>query len=1223
MDKAQLKNFAINARKDLIEKMKVRLNVLGITKDGPNNAKIIGDDVEINGELYPKKSYDSLLAKYKHLGYEQLIEESAYTWFNRLTALAFMEVNGYIDEKMIFSNGTKLDPGILDNYIEADFFERLSSQEKEKLHKLKDENTSVSIEKMYSLLIEEKSHELSKIMPFMFTPKGGYSDILFPSGLLMVGSGLVRLREIMEKSIEDISIDGESKKKGVPIEIIGWLYQFYNSEKKDEAEKKTKKTKNDVPALTQLFTPGWIVKYMVENSLGKLAMESLGISDKLRKKWKYHLESEKEDSTEKLKVEDVKILDPAMGSGHILAYSFDVLFDTYLDLGWTTKDAVLSIIKNNIFGLDIDERASQLASFSIFMKGREKFSRLFKELERMSESKELQVNTLVIEESNSISPRMRKFISDNKAKNVEMLVNNFENAKEYGSIIKLDEIDIEELQKELGELYNLYSGQINLFDDGKVLDGNIEEDLREIEKLVQQQKIMQRKYDVTIANPPYMGTKKYSAKLKKYVEDNYKDSKGDMFAVFIEVCNNFTKADRYTSMVTMHSWMFLSSFELLRKSLIDSVEIQSLNHLGTRAFPEIGGEVVQTVAWVSKKRLPERKGKYIRLINFNNTEWKEKEFLNDENHYEANQKDFEKIPGSPIAYWVSDKVREMFGKNKKLGEVGDAKQGLATADNDRFLRRWYEVSNSKTGYGMSNSIETLESGIKWFPYNKGGEKRKWYGNQEYLVNWENDGHEIKNFKNSVVRNSTYYFRESISWGLITSASSSFRYFPNGFIYDVGGMSYFPDKDIFNYLGILNTKTYSELTKIINPTVNLQIGDVAALPAIDIKNSDFNNLVENNINIAKEEWDSRETSWNFEELSLINGTDLQSTYDNYCKHWTDQFVQMHRNETKLNQLFIEIYGLEDEMDEFVSFDDITLLKKEVEIEDILTPAFPKEEIKEKEKTSEGYLYNRGTRLKFNKSELIKQFLSYAVGCVVGRYSIDKIGLIMANSDDILEITTEKILVKSIDGELRHEIKNPKFIPDEYGIIPITQENVFTNDIVKKIKEFVEAVYGKESLEDNLDFIADALGKKNNETSEDVVRNYFINEFYKDHLQRYQKRPIYWMVNSGKKNGFSALIYLHRYEENTIARVRNDYLLKYQEVLENIRDHNEKKIADKEISPKEKKETERKLKELNAYLVEIRDFANEVKHISEQKIKLDLDDGVKVNYSKFGKILAEIK
>ena len=1239
MNKSSLKIFAIEARKELMEKMRTRLEILGITKNGIEKAKVIGKEVEVKGTLYPKESYDSLIRKYKQVGYEELIEESAYTWFNRLTALAFMEANGYIEEKMIFNNGVKNEPTIIDNYYEFEFFKNLDSDLQKELHNLRDENTPNSIEKLYSILMEEKCEDLSTIMPFMFKKKGTYSDILFPTGLLMENSLLVRLRE---------EIGAEA-----PIELIGWLYQYYNSEKKDEVfeglKKNKKITKENIPAATQLFTPDWIVKYMVENSLGKLALESTGINDNLKNNWKYYIDSEKDENSEKIKIEDIKILDPAMGSGHILVYAFDLLFEMYENLGWSTKESVLSILKNNLYGLEIDERAGQLASFALMMKAREKFSRLFSVLKREEDFK---LNTLIIEESNSLSERIKNRIKNNNLNNLNKIIEDFEDAKEYGSILKLESIDKEILEKEfnlLKESFNNNEQETLIFNEDEMII-DINKELELIESLIKQHITLTNQYEAVVTNPPYMGGKGFNTKLKAYTEKNYKNSKSDLFAIFIERCNEFTKKDCYTSMITMQSWMFLSSFETLRKNILKNNEIESLVHLSFYVI----GITFSTTAFCLKKGIRNSQNNYFKLFDkvtrimsaedcdvlfrnclknknyrykFTNRSIREEMSENtasDPNgiilRYNFLQKDFEKIPGSPIAYWVSDKVREIFEKNQKLGDIGEAKQGLATADNNRFLRLWNEVNYNKIGYDISSSQEALESKKKWFPYNKGGEFRKWYGNQEYLVNWENDGYEIKNFYDekgklrSRPQNTEYYFKESISWGLITpSSGNAFRYFPKGFIYDVAGMSYFLEKNQFNYLGILNTKIYADLTKIINPTVNLQIGDVLSLPATEIKNEKFNKLVQQNIDISKEEWDSRETSWDFEKLSLIDGKDLKSAFENYCSHWRDNFIQLHKNEEELNRLFIEIYEFQDEMDEKVSFDDISILKKEAKIIEI-DNSIPKNFSNESEK----YLYDRGVSLEFNKDELVKQFLSYAIGCIMGRYSTNKPGLIMANSDDVLELSENKFIVKGTDGEIRQEIES-KFLPDEFGIIPITDEKDFSNDIVKKVKEFIKFVYGEESLKDNLNFIAEALGNKDNKSAEEIIRTYFIKDFYSDHLQKYQKRPIYWLMNSGKKNAFSCLFYMHRYEPLTVARVRADYLIPYQEMLENKRKFIERQLSDDDMSAREKKNIEKQLKELDTSLKELREYANEVKHIAEQKIPLNLDDGVNVNYEKLGAIL----
>ena len=1200
MNKSSLKIFAIEARKELMEKMRTRLEILGLTKNGIEKAKVIGKEVEVKGTLYPKESYDSLIRKYKQVGYEELIEESAYTWFNRLTALAFMEANGYIEEKMIFNNGVKNEPAIIDNYYEFEFFKNLDNDLQKELHNLRDENTPNSIEKLYSILMEEKCEELSNIMPFMFKKKGTYSDILFPTGLLMENSLLVRLREEI----------GEE----APIELIGWFYQYYNSEKKDEVfeglKKNKKITKENIPAATQLFTPDWIVKYMVENSLGKLALESTGINENLKNNWKYYIDSENEENLEKIKIEDIKILDPAMGSGHILVYAFDLLFEMYENLGWSTKENVLSILKNNLYGLEIDERAGQLASFSLMMKAKEKFSRLFSVLKREEDFK---LNTLIIEESNSLSEKIKNRIKANNLNNLNEIIQEFEDAKEYGSILKLESIDKEILEKEfnlLKESFNNNEQEILIFNEDELII-DINEELELIGNLIKQHITLTNQYETVVTNPPYMGGKGFSPKLKTYVEKNYKDSKSDLFAVFIERCNEFTKKNCYTSMITMQSWMFLSSFETLRKNIIEKTEIKSLNHLGTRAFSEIGGEVVSTVAWISKKISPKNEGTYIRLVDYNNAELKEQEFSNKDNYFQAKQKDFEKIPGSPIAYWVSKKMLKTFTEGIILKDLGILREGVKTGNNELYIYYWTEICY-KDFYKKDKRYNK-----KWFPHHKGGEFRKWYGNNLEVIFWENDGEKIKSLKNSGISGKEMYFKPILSWSKTSSSHFGIRIYRDQLFDSASPAIMLYDTAILEYVLAFLTSLGEKYLTFINPSLSTQVGDIGILPLLTAKNleivANIKKLVQQNISISKEEWNSRETSWDFEKLSLIDGKDLKSVYENYCNHWRDNFVQLHKNEEELNRLFIEIYDLQDEMDEKVAFEDITILKKEANIIQI-DNSIPKEFSTESEK----YLYDRGVSLEFNKDELVKQFLSYAVGCIMGRYSINKSRLIIANSDDILELSENKFIVKGTDGEIRQEIES-KFLPDEFGIIPITDEKDFSNDIVEKVKEFIKCVYGEGNLKDNLNFIAEALGNKDNNSAEEIIRTYFIKDFYSDHLQRYQKRPIYWLMNSGKKNAFSCLFYMHRYEPLTVARVRADYLIPYQEMLENKRKFIERQLSDDDISAKEKKNIEKQLKELDTLLKELREYANEVKHIAEQKIPLDLDNGVNVNYEKLGAIL----
>lgn len=1193
MNKTSLKNFAIAARNVLMENIEKQLEKLGITKNGTVTANSMGSQVEVAGHLYKKSSYDALIRKYDEVGYEELIEECAYTWFNRLTAFAYLEINEYVEEKVVFSTTSKLDPDILDNYMDAEFFQNFPSELQNRIHDLKDAHKT---EEMYSLLIEGKCEELSNIMPFMFSKGGDYAELLFPKGLLMENSILIKLREEIAESKDEEGV--------VPVELIGWLYQFYNAEKRevvyDGSMKKTKITKDYVPSATQLFTPKWIVQYMVENSLGKLAVESLGASEALKKTWKYYIESESDESSPKLNIEEIKILDPAMGSGHMLTYSFDVLFDIYEDLGWSKKDAVLSILKNNIYGLEIDDRAGQLASFAIMMKAREKFSRLFRVLERLEDEEIFNLNSLTIIESNPIAEQTRKLITDNSLNNLLKLISNFEDAKEYGSILKLDFLEKGSLEEELHKLEVAYKnlGQISLFAG----TWNMEEDLEVLRKLITQQENMTQKYDVVITNPPYMGSARMNVILKKYIDTNYETVKSDLFSVFFIKCFELAKKEGHLGFMSPFVWMFIKSYEELRKIIIEQKTITSLVQLEYSGFEDA---TVPICTFTLKNSYKDIKGEYIKLSDFKgakNQPIKTLEAIENPKcgwRFATNQKDFEKIPGSPIAYWVSERVREIFATSEKLGDVGEGKSGLQTGNNDLYLRQWYEISIMEIGFNLLKKNDSILENKKWLPQVKGGSFRKWYGNFDYVVNWKDDGREIKNEKGSVIRNEKFYFKEGLTWSHTTSGTFAIRYLPNGFLFNVEAPTLFLENNRkIEILGYLNSKIINFIFNLINPTLHYLAGDIIKLPVYfeNKKSNDIEKITQENIQIAKQEWDSRETSWDFEKLSLIEGDSLKESYGQYCDYWKEQFFQMHSNEEELNRMFIEIYGLEDEMDEKVELTDITLLKKEANIVD--------------------------GELVFSQEELIKQFLSYAVGCIMGRYSIDKPGLIIANSDDVMKVENNKIVIESKDGEIRHEIENPRFIPDYHGIVPVVREDNFENDIVKRVIEFVKAVYGEDTLEENLNFIAESLSKKSSEDAKDVIRKYFIKDFYKDHLQRYKKRPIYWMMNSGKKDAFSTLIYLHRYEENSIGRVRADYLLPYQEILDNQRAYYERLSSDENTTPKDKKDADKRLKELDAELKELKDYANEVKHIADQKISLDLDDGVKVNYEKFGKILSKI-
>ena len=1191
MDKVALRNFAVNAKEKMEDDIKRKLKLMGITEKGIGEETVKEDDyLKINGQEFNKKEVkqrekiievlkvsekDEDFKKY----FNEFVEEIAYTWFNRIIAIRFMEVNDYIPDGIrILSSDRENDrePQIIREVFDTDL--EFSNDEKNNVYKLKEEN---KIEELFKFLFIKKCNKLNEILPELFEEAEDYSELLLPISI-NDEEGILRklVDEVPEESF-DVEKEGQ-------IEVIGWLYQYYNEEKKKEVDLKTKKGKkveqDDIPAKTQLFTPKWIVKYMVENSLGNLWLEGHP-NENLEEKWKFLVKGEKqEEEIEKkleklnenykeMKLEEIKIIDPCMGSGHILVYAFDVLMDIYLNLGYSNRDAVQSILENNIYGLDIDKRAYQLAYFALMMKAREYYKRIF--------SKKLELNICYTRESNDINKEIIDFISNGNntiKEELDLIYNSFLDAREYGSLIEAPKIDYDKIKNRLSEIENTDS--YNLFDEVKK-----DEIKNKFYYVIKTSEILSKKYEVVTTNPPYMGSSMMDSKLSKYTKKNYPDSKSDMFAVFIEKCNSLTDRNGFCSMITMHGWMFLSSYERLREKMA-LIETLNMVHLGTRAFDEIGGEVVQTTVWIQRKnKINNFKGSYIRLVDFPGEENKRNKFLEivrnkDKKYYfRTTKENFEKIPGMPIGYWVSDKVREIFEKEDKLEKYIDIGSQNKTANNEKYLRYIWEIEKNKIGNSK-----------KWVLYSKGGEFRRWYGNLEYLIDWSDKARIFyKNNKTSNLINEKYWFKKSIGYTDVTSSTISMRFYENT-ISDMAGPNFLIEYSKYNYvLSYLNSKFVNILIKLINPTIHLQIGDLKKIPLLfpnylEIKEK-VDNLTINNIDISKEEWDSRETSWDFEKLSLIDGKDLKTTYENYCSHWRNNFVQLHKNEEELNRLFIEIYELQDEMDEKVEFEDITILKEEaiiIQIDNNISKEFLTE--------SEKYLYDRGVSLEFNKNVLIKQFISYAVGCMFGRYSLDEEGLAFAGG----EFDKNKYI---------------KFIPDEDNCIPITDSEYFSDDIVTRFVEFVKTVYGEETLEENLKFISQALSNKNDAPKE-IIREYFLKNFYEDHLKRYKKRPIYWLYDAGKKNGFKALIYMHRYNEQTTAKVRIGYLHELQKHYERRASF----LKDEIESNNNRKKAEQELKKIKSQLDECKQFDEKMNHLSSEYISIDLDDGVKVNYEK---------
>lgn len=1176
MDKNAIKKLAIWARRELIERVSQRAAIYGITAEDHGDPEA----ESINGRLLSsneKNQRKILISSIEEKGFEQVIEEVAYTWFNRFAALRFMEVNGYLPSHVrVFTNDAgEFKPQILTEAIHLE----LDGLNMDKVYELENANKT---EELFKYLLIVQCNALNSILPGMFQRIDDYTELLLPDNLLREGSVIEKL--VVQGTSDSIPESDWTDQ----VQIIGWLYQYYNTEQKDKVfadlKKNIKITKEKIPAATQLFTPDWIVHYMVENSLGRLWLEGHP-NNSLKSEWKYYLdEAEQEESVKvelekirkeyaKLKPEEIKVIDPCSGSGHILCVIFDVLVRIYEDFGYTAREAVTSIVENNLYGLDIDERAAQLSYFAVMMKARQYDRRFFSKKDVEGNLRIPQPHVYAIEESNGISSEALNELGQhltqderNEAiKQVNILINEMHDAKEYGSLTNVIEHDWELLRRFV-EL-KTDDGQMTLNLHGEV------ETSEKLQQLISIGEPLSQKYDVVVTNPPYMGCSGMSGKLASWVKDNYPDSKSDLFAIFIERIKKMIPPYGYQSMITQHAWMFLSSYEKLRQKLL-SVDTCNMIHLGARAFEEIGGEVVQTTSFVFRNsHIQDYQGEYVRLVAPTTQQGKEDMFLRGDNRFVARQDNFSKIPGSPIAYWVHLKTLEAFS-HKKLIDYAIPKQGLATGDNDRFLRFWYEVSFPKIDFKCSTVDESVECKKKWFPCNKGGAFRRWYGNREYIVNWENNGYEIRNNfdsngkQRSRPQNVEYYFKEGMTWSTLSNSKLSMRYSPAGSMFETKGSVCFP-KNIDNLkylLGFMNTKVAMEMLQFLSPTIDYHEGPIGRVPIIfSVQNEPkITKLVTELIQACTEDWNNFETSWDFNHHPFITGAksinDVFQLWEGNCEH---RFNLLKEKEENLNKIFIDIYSLQTELSPEVEDNDITVRKADL-------------------------------------SRDIRSFISYAVGCMFGRYSLDVPGLVYA-------------------GGTWDPSKYTSFPADEDAILPICDDEYFEDDIVGLFINFVEKVYGKETLEENLQFIADALGGKG--TSRKIIRNYFINGFYADHVKVYQKRPIYWLFDSGKKNGFKCLIYLHRYKPDTIARIRTDYIHEQQSRYRTAIEDLNQRINGTTASDKVK--LGKKLTQVQEQAEELRIYEEKIHHLADQMIEIDLDDGVKVNYAKFEDVLAKIK
>jgi len=1161
MDKNAIKKYAVWARREFISRVSQKAQQFGITEK-----EIVDANADsVNGRLLSpdeKKQRQALIAKIKREDYEQVMEEVAYTWFNRFSALRFMEVNGYLPSHVrVFTDDEgSFKPQILAEAIHLD----LDGLDMDKVYALKEKNDD---EALFKYLIITQCNALSAILPGVFQKIADYTELLFPDNLLRNGSVLEQM----------ISLIPEEDWKD-QVQIIGWLYQYYNTEPKDKVfadlKRNIKITKEKIPAATQLFTPDWIVRYMVENSLGRLWVEGHP-SDELKTGWKYYLEEAKQEPEvqvqldkireeyKTLKPEDIKCIDPCMGSGHILVYLFDVLMQIYSSCGYSDRDAVRSIIENNLYGLDIDDRAAQLAYFSVMMKARQYDARFF--------SRKLQPHVYAICESNGLSADMVDYFVGGDAKlkkEMDSLIIEMRDAKEYGSILNITPVDFRAIYARFDAL----ADEISIYN--QAIFNNLLPFVRVAQTLAQ-------KYETVVTNPPYMGAGNFSPQMMAYIKGNYFKGRTDLFAVFIKKCKAMTTRLGFFAMITMQAWMFQSSFLELRNELSLCL-LTSLLHLGAHAFEDLNGEIVQTVAFVfSNSNCNNYVATCVDDTVTDSSARKEYDFLNQPTIYQFNIAKTLHLPGKQYAYWITNAVEHAFINCKSLSQLGKARRGLQTGNAPLFIRYWYELSyNDLT---LPNDFID-QSTVKWVLENNGGEVKRWYSCIMNAVLWHNNGMAIKNCPSSIIPSEDLYFKRCITWNKLTTKGLALKLQQPGII--PGDLSPFfianSERDYYYCFGLLNSCVAPFMMRALNPTITTPTGDVSDFPVIACYDSidEIQTIVETCVNLSREDSAVFETSWDFERHPLIRLKDsmilksvsgnsetrsfiLQGAFNAWEAECDGRFKQIKAYEEELNRIFIDIYGLQDELTPEVEDKDVTVRKADLKRD-------------------------------------VRSLISYAVGCMFGRYSLDVEGLVYAGGEwDATKYTT--------------------FPADRDNIIPICDDEYFEDDITGRFVKFIETVYGKDTLDENLRFIADALGGSGQ--PKDVIRNYFLNDFYADHLKIYQKRPIYWLFDSGKKNGFKALIYMHRYAPDTLARMRTDYVheqqARYRTAIADVEHRMENASASERVK------LNKQLAKLQDQAEEIRLYEEKIHHLADQMIRIDLDDGVNHNYAIFEDVLAKIK
>lgn len=1155
-----LKTFAQETRKKLISLISTKMDFI-LTQD---TAVLRGFESQI------AKLKSTIASKGKVF----VVEEVAYTWFNRVMALRYMDANGYTDLKVVTPGMGQMRPEILQ--------EAMAGNIDEDLRVKVDDNPKEAV--LYRRLLVAVCNQYGTSMPFLFEHICDYTEMLLPDDLLSDQSFVTDIRNVMTD--EDCQ----------NVEVMGWLYQFYITDRKDDAEKKKSKKgglkSDEQAAATQLFTPHWVVRYMVENSLGRIWM-TLHPDSRLIDEMPYYIptpEGQTDIIPEDIhSVQDIRFIDPCMGSGHVLVYAFDLFCKMYEEDGYQTREIPALVLQNNIYGLDIDRRCYQLASFALTMKGRAYYSRYLRKV--------VEPNVIALQ------PIDHDTIDASGSWGQKSLMWQFENVDTIGSLLKVTPEECAAIHVDSG-----------LFGVNQQI-------------LKTQAKYLSRKYHCVVTNPPYLG-KGMGDALKKYIVDTYPKTKGDCMATFMERCLDFNCHAGKTAMINQDSWMFTSSYEEFRHNFLDSdAQIENLIHLGPHAFAEIGGEKVKTTTFVVGKYKSDNKGCYISV--YDAKYHYEKESLSLEaikNHscgwfYQVSQKAFSHIAGNPISFWGTDRIYEIFARNRALSSICNSGQGLATGDNDKFVRIWFETSIDRIGFGIEDINQALLSGKKWFPYNKGGEGRKWYGNQILVVDWSNDGYDIKHCFDedgklkSRPQNTALYFTPAVSWGLISGPL--FRYFPKGFVFDVQGMSNFYDnkQQMMKELAWQNTKVFNAVSRIISPAGHIQLGEMGNMPCCDNPCENIEETAKDNIAISKYDWDSHETSWDFkrnplweqqlevfvdeladampdltvDDIEDYHAPDLLQPLSvlvaNYESKWEDLFYKLHRNEEELNRKFIEIYGLQDELTSDVPLDEVTILQKgEISIEDNLVV--------------------------WHDDVVIKQFISWLIGCFMGRYSADKPGLLIASQGQKVADLDLPAMTLEIDND---------------GIIPIIQEaDFFTDDMTQRIEAGVKVLFGEQNFYDNMKYIKACLGQE--------LRDYLYKDYYNDHLQMYSvkgaKRPIYWLFSSKmgdkkKKGYFKALVYMHRIESDTLSKLHADYVSPYIDKVEQQLKEAEDDAVRDDLSQAQRNKANNFASELADKVREVKEFATVLAQMSTQRLTIDLDDGVKVNYPKYYPLVEPIK